>query len=155
MLGHFKGVAMGSRNQLVIKWTRLLSEGQTCPRCRSTEEEIHKAVTLLKKSLKPLGVSVVFEKAELTAKQFESEPLQSNAVWINGRLLEEWIGGHTGHSQCCDICGPNECRTMTVKDEVYEVIPADVIVKAGLLATAQIREGANCGSVQSKECCPK
>ncbi|MBE0504744.1 MAG: DUF2703 domain-containing protein [Desulfuromonadales bacterium] len=33
---------------------------------------------------------------------------------INGKLLEEWIGGQTRQSQCCDVCGPNDCRTMAV-----------------------------------------
>ncbi|MBL7156519.1 MAG: DUF2703 domain-containing protein, partial [Candidatus Omnitrophica bacterium] len=39
---------------LTIKWQRLLSEGETCPRCGSTEKEVEKAVSMLRKSLAPL-----------------------------------------------------------------------------------------------------
>ncbi|MGQ9551641.1 MAG: DUF2703 domain-containing protein [Candidatus Bathycorpusculaceae bacterium] len=31
---------------LKIKWRRLVSDGETCPRCESTEEELEKAVSI-------------------------------------------------------------------------------------------------------------
>ena len=131
---------------LTIAWQRLLDDGQTCPRCGSTETEVEKAVALLIQSLAPLGVAVVLEKSELTAKQFAQNTLQSNSIRIDGKLLEEWIGGATGQSPCCEVCGPNDCRTMKVGNAVFEVIPAKLIVKAGLLAAAQLlgREECDC-----------
>lgn len=145
---------------LTIAWQRLLDRGQTCPRCGSTETEVEKAVVLLTQSLAPQGVNVVLEKGEMTAEQFAQNTLKSNSILINGKLLEEWIGGQTGQSQCCDICGPNDCRTMDVGGDVYEVIPADLVVKAGLLAAAQLLDQEKCDCYPSAVwpnggCCPK
>lgn len=145
---------------LMIAWQRLLEDGQTCPRCGSTETEVVKAVELLTQSLAPLGVAVVLEKSELSSEQFAQAPLQSNAIRIDGKLLEEWVGGETGQSPCCDVCGPNDCRTMAVGSEVFEVIPAELIVKAGLLAAAQLlgREECECYPAAVRPgggCCPK
>lgn len=124
--------------KLSITWQRLLDDGKTCPRCGSTEIEVEKAVALLIQSLAPLGITVVLAKSDLNAEQFAQDTLQSNRIQINDKLLEEWVGGETGQSPCCEVCGPNDCRTMTVESEVLEVIPAELIVKAGLLAAAQL-----------------
>lgn len=131
---------------ITIAWQRLLSDGQTCPRCGSTETEVEKAFSVLKESLAPQGVDVVLEKGELTAEQFAQNTLQSNSILINGKLLEEWIGGQAGQSQCCEVCGPNDCRTMAVDGDVHEVIPSALIIKAGLLAAAQLfgQEACDC-----------
>lgn len=123
---------------LKIKWQRLISNEQTCPRCGATEDEVEKAVTLLKESLKPLGIRVALEKRELSELEFKFDPLQSNRIWIKGRPLEEWVGGTTGQSQCCDVCGTSECRTVGVGEEVYETVPSDLVIKAGLLAASEL-----------------
>lgn len=123
---------------LSITWQRLLSDGQTCPRCGSTETEVDKAADALKQSLTPLRINIVLEKSELSAEQFAKNTLQSNTIRINGRLLEDWLGARAGQSKCCDVCGPNDCRTLDAGGEVYEVVPAELIIKAGLLAAAQL-----------------
>ncbi len=148
---------------LKIKWQRLVSEGQTCPRCGSTGEELEKAISTLKQSLTPLGIAVVLEKHELSAAEFKRDPLQSNQIWLNDRLLEDWIGGRVGQSPCCDVCGSFGCRTVGVGGEVYEAIPADLVIKAGLLAASQlIRTEPNESCCESggpeapiATCCPK
>ncbi len=127
-----------STKTLEIKWQRLVSEGQTCPRCGSTEEELEKAISALRQSLAPLGIGVALEKGSLTEAEFRKDPLQSNRIWFNDRRLEDWVGGQVGHSPCCDVCGPEECRTVGVGGEVYEAIPADLIIRVGLLAAAQL-----------------
>lgn len=146
---------MNTTETVTITWQRLLSEGETCPRCGSTENEIDKAVTLLKKSLDPLRVEVILEKCELTVEQFKQDTLQSNSIRINGRLLEEWLDARTGQSECCAVCGPNDCRTMEVGRDVYETIPANLIVKAGLLAAAQLlgNDGCDCDSFKGQPTC--
>lgn len=128
----------GSKNVLRIKWQRLISSGETCPRCRSTEEELEKAVSVLKQSLAPLGINVILEKEELSVAEFKKDSLQSNRIWINNRLLEDWIEGRVGHTPCCDLCGPHECRTVEVGGQLYETIPAEIIIKAGLSAASQL-----------------
>jgi hypothetical protein len=129
---------MDSKKTLTLKWQRLLSEGQTCRRCGVTEVEIEKAMVALKKAFSPLGIDVILEKDELSIEEFKKDTLQSNMIWLNGRLLEDWIEGKPGKSQCDDVCGLHECRTVGVEEEVYETIPAELIVKAGLLAASQL-----------------
>lgn len=129
---------MTNTKTLKIKWQRLITDGQTCPRCGSTEEELEKAISALKKSLTPLGIEVVLKKDEISVSEFKKYPLRSNQIWINERPLEDWIGGKTGHSPCCDVCGPSECRTVRVGGETYETIPMDLVIKAGLLAASQL-----------------
>ena len=86
-----KRIEKESTSALKIRWKRLISKGETCPRCGSTEEELRKAVSILKKSFAPLG-KVTLEKEELSVTKFKN-PLQSNRIWINNRLLKHWIGG--------------------------------------------------------------
>lgn len=143
----FRPVEKEPTNVLKITWKRLVSEGKTCPRCGSTAEELEKAVSALKQSLAPLGIEVIVEKEELSGAEFKKDPSQSNRIWLNNRLLEDWIGGEVGHSPCCDVCGPSECRTVEVEGEVYETIPAEIIIKAGLSAASQLvitRKGGSC-----------
>ena len=135
---------MNQAKRLTIKWQRLLYNGQTCPRCGSTGDEVEKAVTTLRQSLTPLGIVVVLEKGELAVEEFKRDTLRSNEIRVGGRLLEDWLGATTGQSECCDVCGPNDCRTVNVAGESHEVVPAELIVKAGLLAAAQLLGQETC-----------
>jgi hypothetical protein len=142
-----KRIEKESTSTLKIRWKRLISKGETCPRCGSTEEELRKAVSILKKSFTPLGIKVILEKEELSITEFKKDPLESNRIWINNRLLEDWIEGSVGHSPCCDVCGPHDCRTVEVQGQKYETIPADIIIKAGLSAASKLvspRTGESC-----------
>lgn len=136
---------MANQQRLTITWQRLLTDGATCPRCGATGNEVERAVALLTTALAPLGFTVTLEKTELSVEQFAAAPLQSNTIRIDGKLLEAWLGATTGQSPCCEVCGPNDCRTMAVGGDVYEVIPAELIVKAGLLAAAERLGRQECG----------
>lgn len=131
-----------------IKWQRLVSKGQTCPRCSTTGEELKKAVSSLKESLSPLGIKIDFEKVELSVSEFKKDPLKSNLITLNGDPLEKWINGKVGQSECCEVCGPTDCRTTTVEGITYEEIPASLIIKAGLITASSIisKEGESCCS---------
>jgi hypothetical protein len=102
------------------------------------EEELRKALSTLKQSLAPLGIGVILQKEEIPIAEFRKDPLQSNRIWINNRLLEEWIEGRVGQSPCCDVCGPHNCRTVKAEGQVFETIPAEIIIKSGLLAASQL-----------------
>jgi hypothetical protein len=126
------------RKILKIEWHRLVADGQTCPRCGATGKEVDQASRSLKQSLAPLGINVVLEKHELTPEAFQRDPSQSNRLLLNGRPLEEWLGLKVGQSPCCAPCGDAECRTLATGGQVYETIPADLIIKAGLLVASQL-----------------
>ncbi len=126
-----------NKNILVITWQRLISEGSTCPRCGSTEDELNKAILQLKEKLDLQGIEVIIEKIEMTIEEFKKNSIESNRILFNGRSLEDAIGAKTGHSKCCDVCGDEECRTVEIKEKTYETIPAKMIVKAGLKAVSE------------------
>lgn len=128
---------------LTILWQRLVDErGQTCDRCGATETAVEDAVQTLQRSLGELGIAVVLEKRTLNQATFREAPLESNRLWIAGEPLEKWLSATTGESQCCSTCGDADCRTVTVDGETYEAIPAELLVKAGLLAGAQLLQSA-------------
>lgn len=128
--------------KLKIVWQRLVDErGQTCDRCGTTETAVKEAVQMLKRALKELGIDVVLEKKILRPSTFLKDPLESNRIWVAGKPIEKWLSATSGQSRCCSTCGDSDCRTVTVDGNTYEAIPAELIVKAGLLAGAQLLHG--------------
>lgn len=126
--------------ELRILWQRLVDDaGNTCERCGNTQLELEHAVQKLRQVLLPLGLEPILEQKTLDAHSFVSDPSQSNRIWINGKALEEWIDGEVGMTPCCTtVCEDAECRTMEVGNDVFEVIPEELIVKAALLAAAEL-----------------
>ena len=95
--------------KLTIRWQRLTNDvGQTCPRCNETGDTVETGFNKLKKSLFELNIEVELIKETLDFLTFTKDPLQSNRIWIGGKLLEEWIGATVGKNQCCDVCGDSE-----------------------------------------------
>ncbi len=154
---------------LTIRWQRLVNEkGQTCERCGSTEKELQKAFKSLKKSLATLGIKVVLEKKALDPATCAKDVSQSNRIWVGEWPLEEWLNAQVGKSSCATCCAELgsdvECRTIEIEGQTYETVPAELIIKAGLLAASQIlTAGPNkpyCESetptkIPSRGCCPK
>ncbi|WP_242338448.1 MULTISPECIES: DUF2703 domain-containing protein [unclassified Anaeromyxobacter] len=128
---------------LTIRWQRLVAAGETCPRCGGTGDEVRKAAGVLGRALEPLGIEIVLDEAEIGLQDFKREPLESNRILIGGRSIEDWLGATAGQSPCCDVCGPNECRTVTVDGRTHETIPAALIIRAGLLAAAALTTAAS------------
>lgn len=124
---------------LIIKWQRLVDHNdQTCPRCNETGESVKTAFEKLKKALSELNIVVELQEKKLDFPIFNQDPLQSNRIWIGDKLLEEWIGGTTGKSKCCDTCGDSDCRTISIGEITYESIPESLIIRSGLLAAAEL-----------------
>ena len=113
-------------------------QGTTCPRCHSTGEEVQRAVEKLKLALAPLGVMPALQIEQIGEATFLKDPLQSNRILIGGQTIEHWLGGQTGSSRCCNECGDNECRTVEVGGTSYEVIPEELLVRAGVIAAARM-----------------
>jgi len=140
---------------LAIKWQRLVGDtGQTCGRCGSTQNEVRKAHALLRKSLAPLGINVVLEEKTLDKATAAKNIAESNRIWVAGKPLETWLSAKTGASDCSScgsLCGASvECRTVIVGGRAYESIPSALVVKAGLLAAAEI-VGAEAAQPRTKD----
>ena len=134
-----------------IVWQRLVDErGQTCPRCRATEQELHKAHRFLTKALLPLGIVFSLETRALDSQEFDRDPLQSNRLWIDNKPLEKWVKAETGASPCCGPCGEAECRTVTVEGQTFETIPAELIIKAALLSVEREVKKLTAGQPQRR-----
>lgn len=124
---------------LPIVWQRLVNaQGRTCPRCHATGDEVQRAVERLKAALVPLGIEPVLKTTELDEAAFLAKPSESNRIWIAGKPLEEWLEGQTGSSRCCNECGDNDCRTVEMGGATYEVIPEDLLVRAGVIAATRM-----------------
>ena len=121
-----------------IKWQRLVAKGETCPRCESTEQELNKAIDKLQQALSPLEIKVTLEKEEINISEFKQDPLQSNRIFINEQPIENLLKGKVGQSPCCEVCGPTDCRTMEIDGQIYETIPSELIIQAGLMAANEI-----------------
>lgn len=141
---------------LRIKWQRLVDvKGETCDRCGATEAAVDETLQKLKGSLLSLGIDVLLEKEAISPLIFNSAPLESNRIWISGKPIEEWLSATSGKSQCCSSCGDSDCRTLIVDGRTYEAIPAELIIKAGLLAASQLLEGAEPGLCRQPAESPK
>ena len=124
---------------LPIIWQRLVSpEGTTCPRCAATQDDVQRAVRTLEQVLRPLGISPSLEIIEIDEASFRVNPAESNRIWIAGKPMEEWLEGKVGSSRCCSVCGESECRTVEVGGTTYEAIPENLILKAALIASADL-----------------
>lgn len=125
--------------KLTIRWQRLIDEtGRTCERCSKTENAVEAAFIQLKKSLSEFGIVVELTKEKLNLTTFQKDPLTSNRIWLNEKPLEDWIGAAVGRSQCCEVCGESECRTIYIDQNTFETIPKNIIIQAGLLAAASL-----------------
>jgi hypothetical protein len=124
---------------VTIRWQRLINgSGQTCDRCDSTGGFVESAFKKLQKALQGLNIEVKLETKAIDYETFRSDPLLSNQILINDKPLEDWIGGTTGQSRCCDVCGDSECRTVSVGKDTFEAIPEELIIRASLLAAAEL-----------------
>jgi Domain of unknown function (DUF2703) len=123
---------------LPIVWQRLVSGGETCPRCGSTQAAVERAVATLTEVLRPLNIEPTLETIGLDQDTFDQAPTESNRIWIAGRPLEEWVGAQVSESQCCSVCGDNSCRTLRIDGTTYEGVPESLIVKAGLAAASTL-----------------
>ena len=122
--------------QLPIVWKRLVVDGHTCVRCGATSEQLRAALEKLEAALRPLGIQPVLETQEIDERAFKARPSESNRIWIAGKSMEEWLGASAGMSKCCSVCGDSDCRTLEVAGQTYETVPAELLVKAGLMAAS-------------------
>lgn len=134
---------------LEIRWQRLLdAQGRTCDRCGATEQAVRQAAADLEQALHVLGIEVQLKVHQLDPARFAQAPLESNRLWIADAPLEHWLGASSGQSRCCSACGDSDCRTLQLGEQVYEAIPAELILRAGLLAAASLLDD------RPSACCP-
>ncbi|HEQ98221.1 MAG TPA: DUF2703 domain-containing protein [candidate division Zixibacteria bacterium] len=127
-----------SDNVLILKWQRVVDkDGKTCDRCGATEVELKKAMEMLEEK----GVKAELNPAEISVEDFTKNCSESNRIWINDKPIEEVLEATVGASKCSGVCTSHKadatCRTLVLDGKSYESIPAELIVKAGLMAQGQ------------------
>ena len=128
---------------LPIVWQRLVSQdGKTCTRCGSTHTAVERAVSTLQQVLRPLGIEPTLHTKALDESSFRADPSESNRIWIAGKPMEEWLGATVGNSRCCSVCGDSQCRTVEMGGATFEAIPEKLILKAALIASAQLLDAS-------------
>ena len=146
--------------QLHILWQRLVTpEGNTCDRCRGTQEAIGRVIPMLEAALRPLGMEPILETRAIDRDLFKGNPSESNRIWIDGRAIEDWLNASVGNSTCCSACGDSPCRTLEVGEDTFETIPEQLILKAALLAASQSLSLSDDmvrpeGQSKKQGCCP-
>lgn len=126
---------------LQIKWQYLRnSAGETCGRCGGTYQSVINSIEKLRAVLKPVDIEPVLEIKEIDSETFKEDPAQSNRIWIMEKPLEEWLGAQVSSSCCDTVCYNSDCRTLQFEGQIFEAVPENLIVKAGMIAAAQLIE---------------
>ncbi len=121
-------------NHVVVQVEYLDVDGKTCERCANSIEAASAAVEAVGTELAARGITVELETRHLD----RSEIADSNRVLVNGRPVEEWVGGTSVLSECpsCSemLDAVTCCRAVEVHGEAFESVPADAIVQATRIA---------------------
>jgi hypothetical protein len=120
---------------LVIRWQHTVCQNENpCERCINTPLEIQRAYKDLKASLTGLGIVVTFEEKKM--KEHDDH------IFINDHDITDLLEGETIRTACLncldDKGDPRTCNTLKLGDNTYEVIPAELIIKAGLVAASEL-----------------
>ena len=129
-------------------------EGKKCDNCLVKKDEAKKAYESLKTSLSSLGIQVVMKEEKAKAAACGMVISSSCGVTIAGKPLESWLGAEAGKSGCgsgkgCGAGGASQCASLVLAGKTYTVVPADLIVRAGLIAASEMI------GPQSSKTCPK
>ena len=77
---------------MTIQWKRLVTAGETCPRCGDTGRELETAVAKLAALLRPLGIEPVLETQEIDEATFKTNTAESNRVCVPSPMITSPLG---------------------------------------------------------------
>lgn len=128
-------------NKVLIEWKHLDVGGETCDRCFDTGTTLQKEVRRLNDGLQTKGVQVEWFETKLDKEDIS----QSNALYLNGKLIEEIIPIEITESycgSCSDLLDEKAyCRSVIFEGQQYEDIPAMAIRKAVFMVLEMKDEG--------------
>ncbi|MGD8628767.1 MAG: DUF2703 domain-containing protein, partial [bacterium] len=116
----------------------------------------------LARELEDHGIEVVLAKTDFSPEECQEYPERANRILVGGYGVDYWLGAEVGKSPCEGFCkqtlGDNgSCQNLIYEGKTYEVIPAELIVKAGLAAAAHpstFVTAGNCSGCPSSGRCP-
>jgi len=105
---------------------------KSCSRCKTTDENVAKAVRNLREALEDEGVEVELKTTKLPASKLE----ESNSILVNGIDVEEIVAGKkNSRSTACHGCsslikGRCDCRAYAYRGKKHRCIPKAMIREA-------------------------
>jgi len=127
---------------VVLSWQRPQAAAcKGCEKCGPTQAEMQKAAAQLNEKLAGRGVRVRVEEA-VGARPGKKAIVSGTNVWVCDVPLETWLGAGIGVKPCdCSSGGQSmSCKVVNLNGQSYQVIPADLVVRAGLLAADMLIE---------------
>jgi hypothetical protein len=130
---------------LVIEYQKADSDAcMACKNTGATDANIKQALDRLTRQLAAKGIRV--ELVEKKAVTDTSKPeIASGQVWMGDVPVETWLGASTD-AKHCPACptGPTGHghlrKTLIIDGQVYDPIPVDLMVRAGMSAAKQLQE---------------
>jgi hypothetical protein len=155
-------VAQASRT-LTLEWQRMIDEeGNVCCGSEDTRIAVEAAREKLAQELKDHGIKVVLTKSDFSPDECRDCPERANRIMVAGYGVDYWLGAEVGKSPCEGFCkqalgDKGSCQNLIYEGKTYEVVPAELIVKAGLAAAAHpstFKAAGKCAGCPSKGRCP-
>ncbi|HEY3294770.1 MAG TPA: DUF2703 domain-containing protein [bacterium] len=139
----------GAPLTLVIQWQK--ADTDACLACQNTAvqaKDIQKAFEKLTKELAAKGIRVelVEKKAEVDTANPE---LANGQIWMGNVPVDGWLNGAATQGKICPACpaGPRGKghlhKSLVVDGQVYDPIPVDLMVRAGLAAAGSLKANPN------------
>ncbi len=135
---------------LTIAWHKVTEDdGSICDLSTFTQQTVEQASEELSQALAPAGVDIVVKT--LTPEKVEGGDCLCNRVLIQGRYVDEWLGAEMVKTACSGCPNQAGCPktggsgsacggqyALIHQDETYNIVPANLIVMAGLIAAADL-----------------
>ncbi len=138
------GCCSPAPRSIVIETTVLRVGDETCDRCGTTIEIVRSAARDLQDVLFALNVRVSLVEHAASEDDIDA----SNAVLVNGRPVEEWLGAKrvsTDCPSCGDLLGESTCcGAIEVEGTVFESYTAEQIRDAAFAALGTVDAGGCC-----------
>ena len=135
---------------LTIAWHKVSeADGSICDLSIATQQTVDEAAGKLSQALATDGVDIVVKT--LTPEKVEGGDCLCNRVLIQGRFVDEWLGAEMVKTACSGCPNQAGCPksagsggacggqyAMIHQDKTYSIVPANLIVMAGLIAAADL-----------------
>ena len=141
--------------EVVVAWNKCVDkDAKPINCCGISEEQLKKAITMMEES----GVKVALKVQQMTMDAEHKSCSAMPKATFNGKTMAELLNGEQVMAKCSKACaghegGKAECEMLKIGDKTYETIPAEMIAKAGILASGmEVSESGAKAPGCSKSC---
>lgn len=130
----FSGCSKSGQHVVVMEWQRGAADAcQHCDACGVSGDEIRAAAAQLRAKLAAKNVRV--QVVERSASDGPPARPSVSRMWVCDIPLETWLGARAATTSCTEAKSAAAVRpAIYLDDKSYSVIPAELMVKAGVMA---------------------